>query len=71
MRNSGMKGLLTEGYTDSILEMVYNKNIVCKKWADRNPFQYNVCVAADVSEIEEPQGTHKIRLCNVTDAILW
>ena len=30
-----------------------------------------VGVAADVSEIEEPQRTHTICLCNVTDAILW
>ena len=30
-----------------------------------------VGVAADVSEIEERQGTHTICLCTVTDAILW
>ena len=69
MGKSGMKGLLTERYTDSILEMVYN--CMQKMGRQKSILVYNVGVAADVSEIEEPQCTHTICLCNVTDAILW
>ena len=67
-----MKGLLTEWYTDSILEMVYNKKIICMhKMGWQKSILLYVGVAADVSEIEERQGTHTICLCTVTDAILW